>query len=78
MPQWRGAERSLSCRNLDTSSACALSDCYTNSHSHQDTAIKIEAAARKALLASNTSHEHLWHLLRGKEASEARRELEDR
>lgn len=41
-------------------------------------AIKIEAAARKALLASNTSHEHLWHLLRGKEASEARRELEDR
>lgn len=57
---------------------CALSDCHVNSHSHQDTATKIEAIAQRALLASNTSHEQLWDLLRGKEALVARQELEDR
>ncbi|MEJ1271705.1 laminin gamma 3 [Cricetulus griseus] len=45
---------------------------------HRDTATKIEAAARRALLASNTSHECLWDLLRGREALAAQQELEDR
>lgn len=54
------------------------SEAYILARSHRDTATKIEAAARRALLASNTSHERLWDLLRGREALAAQRELEDR
>ncbi|KAL6061898.1 hypothetical protein STEG23_031517, partial [Scotinomys teguina] len=56
----------------------ARSDCDANSYSHRDAATKIETAAQRALLASNTSHERLWDLLRGTKVLEAQRELEDR
>ncbi|KAF5914792.1 hypothetical protein HPG69_008912 [Diceros bicornis minor] len=46
--------------------------------SHRATAAKIEATARRALLASNTSYVLLWSLLEGREALEAQQELEDR
>ncbi|XP_047624670.1 laminin subunit gamma-3 [Phacochoerus africanus] len=46
--------------------------------SHRDTTAKIEAAARRALLASNTSYALLWSLVEGRTALEAQRELEDR
>lgn len=48
------------------------------SHSHRDTATKIEATARRALLASNTSYAFLWSLVEGRAALEAQQELEDR
>ena len=48
------------------------------SHSHRDTAAKIEATARRALLASNTSYALLWSLVEGRAALEAQQELEDR
>ena len=48
------------------------------SHSHWDTAAKIEATARRALLASNTSYALLWSLVEGRAALEAQQELEDR
>ncbi|XP_003512944.1 laminin subunit gamma-3 isoform X1, partial [Cricetulus griseus] len=54
------------------------SEAHILASSHRDTATKIEAAARRALLASNTSHECLWDLLRGREALAAQQELEDR
>lgn len=47
------------------------------SHSHRDTAAKIEATARRALLASNTSYALLWSLVEGRAALETQ-ELEDR
>ncbi|XP_007530385.2 laminin subunit gamma-3 [Erinaceus europaeus] len=46
--------------------------------SHRDTATKIEATARRALLASNASYTLLSSLLEGRLALEARQELEDR
>ncbi|XP_074149992.1 laminin subunit gamma-3 [Sminthopsis crassicaudata] len=46
--------------------------------SHRDTATKIEAAAQRALLASNTSYTLLWSLVEGTEAQKIQRELEDR
>ncbi|XP_021567698.1 laminin subunit gamma-3 [Carlito syrichta] len=46
--------------------------------SHRDTAAKIKATARRALLASNTSYTLLWSLVEGRAALEAQRELEDR
>ncbi|XP_044782389.2 laminin subunit gamma-3 isoform X3 [Bubalus bubalis] len=46
--------------------------------SHRDTAAKIEATARRALLASNTSYALLWSLVEGRAALEAQQELEDR
>ncbi|KAM5329584.1 laminin subunit gamma-3 [Glossophaga mutica] len=46
--------------------------------SHKDTATKIEATARRALLASHTSYVLLWSLVEGKGALEAQQELEDR
>ncbi|XP_012876743.1 PREDICTED: laminin subunit gamma-3 [Dipodomys ordii] len=46
--------------------------------SHRDTAAQVEAAAQRALLASNTSALLLWSLVDDREALEARRELEDR
>ncbi|XP_015449611.1 laminin subunit gamma-3 [Pteropus alecto] len=46
--------------------------------SHKDTAAKIKATARRALLASNTSYTLLWSLVEGRAALEAQRELEDR
>ncbi|XP_052580641.1 laminin subunit gamma-3 isoform X1 [Peromyscus californicus insignis] len=54
------------------------SEAHILARSHRDTATAIEAAARRALLVSNTSHERLWDLLRGREALAAQRELEDR
>uniref|UniRef100_I3MHP0 Laminin subunit gamma-3 n=1 Tax=Ictidomys tridecemlineatus TaxID=43179 RepID=I3MHP0_ICTTR len=48
------------------------------SRSHRDTAAKIEAAARRALLASNTSYMLLQSLVDGRVALETQRELEDR
>lgn len=47
-------------------------------HSHRDTAAKIEAAARRALLASNASYVLLSSLVDGRVALETQRELEDR
>uniref|UniRef100_A0A8D1UYU1 Laminin subunit gamma-3 n=1 Tax=Sus scrofa TaxID=9823 RepID=A0A8D1UYU1_PIG len=46
--------------------------------SRRDTTAKIEAAARRALLASNASYALLWSLVEGRTALEAQRELEDR
>ncbi|XP_034519634.1 laminin subunit gamma-3, partial [Ailuropoda melanoleuca] len=46
--------------------------------SHRDTTAKIEATARRALVASNTSYALLWSLVEGRVALEAQRELEDR
>ncbi|XP_019494053.1 PREDICTED: laminin subunit gamma-3 [Hipposideros armiger] len=46
--------------------------------SHKDAAAKIEATARRALLASNTSYTLLWSLIEGRVALEAQQELEDR
>ncbi|KAL1288484.1 LAMC3 [Ovibos moschatus] len=46
--------------------------------SHRATATKIEATARRALLASNTSYALLWSLVEGRAALEAQQELEDR
>ncbi|ELV12685.1 Laminin subunit gamma-3 [Tupaia chinensis] len=46
--------------------------------SHRDTATKIKATARRALLASNTSYVLLWSLVEGRVALETQRELEDR
>lgn len=46
--------------------------------SHRDMATKIEATAERALLAANASYELLWKLLKGRVASEAQQELEDR
>ncbi|XP_032274800.1 laminin subunit gamma-3 [Phoca vitulina] len=46
--------------------------------SHRDTSGKIEATARRALVASNTSYVLLWSLVEGRVALQARRELEDR
>ncbi|POI28520.1 hypothetical protein CIB84_007730 [Bambusicola thoracicus] len=43
---------------------------------HGDTAAQVEAAVRRALGASNTSHELLRTLLEGRVAQEAQRELE--
>lgn len=54
------------------------SEAHILARSHRDTATATEAAARRALLVSNTSHERLWDLLRGREALAAQRELEDR
>ncbi|KAL1786196.1 laminin subunit gamma-3 [Sigmodon hispidus] len=54
------------------------SEAHILARSHRDTATKIEAAAQRALRASNTSHERLWDLLRGREALAAQQELEDR
>ncbi|MBZ3888248.1 Laminin subunit gamma-3 [Sciurus carolinensis] len=48
------------------------------SRSHRDAAAQIEAAARRALLASNRSYVQLWSLLDGREALETQQELEDR
>ncbi|XP_021269242.1 laminin subunit gamma-3 isoform X1 [Numida meleagris] len=45
---------------------------------HGDTAARVEAAVRRALGASNTSHELLRTLLEGRAAQEAQRELEAR
>ncbi|KAM4847896.1 laminin subunit gamma-3 isoform 1-T1 [Urocitellus parryii] len=50
----------------------------TLSRSHRETAAKIEAAARRALLASNTSYVLLQSLVDGRVALETQRELEDR
>lgn len=47
-------------------------------YSHRDTTAKIEATARRALVASNTSYALLWSLVEGRVALEAQRELEDR
>lgn len=47
-------------------------------YSHKDTAARIKATARRALLASNTSYTLLWSLVEGSVALEAQRELEDR
>lgn len=47
-------------------------------YSHRDTSGKIEATARRALVASNTSYVLLWSLVEGRVALQARRELEDR
>uniref|UniRef100_A0A8D0PXT6 Laminin subunit gamma-3 n=1 Tax=Sus scrofa TaxID=9823 RepID=A0A8D0PXT6_PIG len=44
----------------------------------RDTTAKVEAAARRALLASNASYALLWSLVEGRTALEAQRELEDR
>ncbi|XP_025769296.1 laminin subunit gamma-3 [Puma concolor] len=46
--------------------------------SHRDTTAKIEATARRALVASNTSYALLWSLVEGRVALEAQQELEDR
>ncbi|XP_032164132.1 laminin subunit gamma-3 isoform X2 [Mustela erminea] len=46
--------------------------------SHRDTTARIEAIARRALVASNTSYALLWSLLEGRVASEAQQHLEDR
>uniref|UniRef100_A0A8D2CGU6 Laminin subunit gamma-3 n=1 Tax=Sus scrofa TaxID=9823 RepID=A0A8D2CGU6_PIG len=46
--------------------------------SRRDTTAKVEAAARRALLASNASYALLWSLVEGRTALEAQRELEDR
>ncbi|XP_042769208.1 laminin subunit gamma-3 [Panthera leo] len=46
--------------------------------SHRDTTAKIEATARRALVASNTSYVLLWSLVEGTVALEAQQELEDR
>ncbi|XP_031533075.2 laminin subunit gamma-3 isoform X2 [Vicugna pacos] len=46
--------------------------------SHRDTMAKIEATARRALLAANTSSALLWSLVEGRSALEAQRDLEDR
>nr|XP_060466438.1 laminin subunit gamma-3 [Panthera onca] len=46
--------------------------------SHRDTTAKIEATARRALVASNTSYALLWSLVEGTVALEAQQELEDR
>ncbi|XP_037654235.1 laminin subunit gamma-3 isoform X2 [Choloepus didactylus] len=46
--------------------------------SHRDTATKIEATVRRALLASNTSYTLLWSLAEGRVAMETQQELEDR
>ncbi|XP_030875870.1 laminin subunit gamma-3 [Leptonychotes weddellii] len=46
--------------------------------SHRDTGAKIEATARRALVASNASYVLLWSLVEGRVALQARRELEDR
>ncbi|EHB00219.1 Laminin subunit gamma-3, partial [Heterocephalus glaber] len=45
---------------------------------HRDTAAKIEATARRALLTSNTSQALLWGLEDGRVALEAQQDLEDR
>ena len=47
-------------------------------YSHRDTTAKIEATARRALVASNTSYVLLWSLVEGTVALEAQQELEDR
>ncbi|XP_003794938.1 laminin subunit gamma-3 [Otolemur garnettii] len=46
--------------------------------SHRGSAARIEAAAWRALLASNASYTLLWSLVEGTVALEAQRELEDR
>ncbi|KAM9062126.1 laminin subunit gamma-3 isoform X1 [Sarcophilus harrisii] len=46
--------------------------------SHRDIATKIEAAAQRALLASNTSYTLLWSLVEGTDAQKIQRELEDK
>ncbi|XP_053412515.1 laminin subunit gamma-3 isoform X2 [Nycticebus coucang] len=46
--------------------------------SHRDSTARIEAAARRALFASNASYTLLWSLVEGTVALEARQELEDR
>ncbi|XP_006892508.1 PREDICTED: laminin subunit gamma-3 [Elephantulus edwardii] len=46
--------------------------------SHWDTAAKVEATARRALLSSNASYTLLWSLVEGNVAMAAQRELEDR
>ncbi|XP_023556020.1 laminin subunit gamma-3, partial [Octodon degus] len=46
--------------------------------SHRDTAAEIEAAVRRALLASNTSYALLWRLVDGGVALETQHKLEDR
>lgn len=54
------------------------SEAHILTRSHKDTATKIEATVERALLASNTSYELLWKLLKGSVASEAQQELEER
>ncbi|ELR51295.1 Laminin subunit gamma-3, partial [Bos mutus] len=53
-------------------------EAHALARSHRDTAAKIEATARRALLASNTSYALLWSLVEGRAALEAQQELEDR
>ncbi|XP_006834946.1 PREDICTED: laminin subunit gamma-3 [Chrysochloris asiatica] len=50
----------------------------TLARSHWDIATKIETAARRALLASNTSYTLLWNLAEGRVAMETQQELENR
>ncbi|XP_012576653.1 PREDICTED: laminin subunit gamma-3 [Condylura cristata] len=50
----------------------------TLARSHEDTAARVQATARRALLASNASFELLWNVLQGRAALQAQGELEDR
>ncbi|XP_058158195.1 laminin subunit gamma-3 isoform X2 [Dasypus novemcinctus] len=53
-------------------------EAHALTRSHRDTATKIEATVRRALLASNTSYTLLRSLVEGRVAVETQKELEDR